>query len=201
MSCEASQYYGALFTEDSPSVMDQENLIIGCILFLVCNEMNESLMHPISLSELEEVVFGMRKGKALGPDGFPIEFFQEFWDIINLDFLELVQESYSNKQMLKAMNSTFLVLFPKMDGANQLDFLGPIVICNVVYKVVTKLTAERVKSRFTSLIFDEQGDFVVGRQILDGVVVASKSIHSMVVSKEKSMLIKLDMTKAYDRVR
>ena len=42
------------------------------------------------LEELEKVVFGMKKGKALGPDGFPIEFFQEFWEIIKFDLLEVV---------------------------------------------------------------------------------------------------------------
>ena len=44
------------------------------------------------LEELEKVVYGMTTGKALGPDGFPIEFFQEFLEIINFDLLEVVQE-------------------------------------------------------------------------------------------------------------
>ena len=50
-------------------------------------------MRAISVGELEEVVFQMKKGKAPGLDGFPIEFFQEFWDIIKLDLLAVVQES------------------------------------------------------------------------------------------------------------
>ena len=65
-------------------------------------------------------MFNMKKGKALGPDGFSIEFFQEFWEIIKFDLLEVVQESHRNKQMLKSMNSTFLALIPKQEGANQL---------------------------------------------------------------------------------
>ena len=40
-----------------------------------------------------------------------------------------------------------------------------------------------------------------GRQILDGVVIATEAVHSMANSKEKAMFIKLDMAKAYDRVR
>ena len=40
-----------------------------------------------------------------------------------------------------------------------------------------------------------------GRQILDGVVVATETIHSMANSKDKAMFIKLDMAKVYDRVR
>ena len=50
--------------------------------------------------DLDGVVFSLHKGKALRPNGFPVEFFQEFWDIINHDLLDVVQESYSNKEML-----------------------------------------------------------------------------------------------------
>ena len=51
------------------------------------------------------------------------------------------------------------------------------------------------------LISEEQSGYVEGRQILDGVVVAIETIHSMASSKDKAMFIKLDMAKAYDRVR
>ena len=54
-------------------------------------------MRDISLEELEGVIFSMKKGKAPGPDGFPIEFSQEFWDIIKFDLLVVVCESQHNK--------------------------------------------------------------------------------------------------------
>ena len=54
-------------------------------------------MRDISLEELEGIIFSMKKGKALGPDGFPIDFFQEFWDIIKFDLLAVVYESQHNK--------------------------------------------------------------------------------------------------------
>ena len=142
----------------------------------------------------------MKKGKAPGPDGFPIEFFQEFWEIVKFDLLEVVQEFHRNKQMLRSMNSTFLVLIPKQEGANWLTQFRPIALCNVVYKIITKLIAERLKPLLSSLISPEQGDFVEGRQILDGVVIAMEAIHSMANSKERAMFMKLDMAKAYDRV-
>ena len=64
----------------------------------------------------------------------------------------------------------------------------------------TQLIAERLKPFLVNLIFEEQGGFVGGRQILNGVVIASEAIHSMATSKEKAMFIKLDLAKAYDRV-
>ena len=101
-------------------------------------------MSAITLEELEKTVFQMKKGKAPGPNGFPIEFFQEFWDIIKLDLLTVVQESQKNKQILQAPNSTFLALSPKGDGADWLSQFCPISLCNVTYKIISKLIAERL---------------------------------------------------------
>ena len=96
--------------------------------------------------------------------------FQELQDIINHDLLEVVKESYSRKQMLQALNSTFLTLIPKREGANQLEYLRPIALCNVVYKVITKLISKRIKKWLPIIISEEQGGFVFGRVFLDGVV-------------------------------
>ena len=163
--------------------------------------MNQQLMREISLEELEGTVFNMKKGKAPGPDGFPIEFFQEFWEIIKFDLLAVVHESQQNKQMLRALNATFLALIPKMEGADRLSQFRPISLCNVIYKIISKLMADRLKKGLADLISEEQSGFVAGRQILDGIVIATEVIHSMAKSKEKAMFIKLDMAKAYDRVR
>lgn len=89
---EANQYFSSLFTEGSPLAEAKENLVLTCIPSVVSNEINEMLARAISLEEVEDIVFQMKKGKALGPNGFPIEFFQEFWEIVKLDLLEVVQE-------------------------------------------------------------------------------------------------------------
>ena len=75
----------------------------------------------------------------------------------------MVQESHKNKQMLKSLNSTFLALIPKKEEVNRLDQFRPITLCNVVYKVITKLVAERLKPLLGSLISAEQGGYVEGR--------------------------------------
>lgn len=78
ISAEASQYFATLFSEDSCGDSVEEAQVLSCIPQLVSREVNEYLMKDISLDELEGIVFHMKKGKAPGPDGFPIEFFQEF---------------------------------------------------------------------------------------------------------------------------
>ena len=164
ISRAAVNYFSNLFSKEDLDARAEERAILDCIPHLVSAEMNEPLLRPILLPEVEKVVFNMKKGMAPSPDGFLIEFFQEFWEIIKLDLLEVVQESHRNKQMLKSMNSTFLVLIPKQEGANQLTQFRPIALCNVVYKIITKLIAERLKLLLSTLISPEQGGFVEGRQ-------------------------------------
>ena len=112
ISRAALNYFSNLFSKEDLDARAKEREILDCIPHLVSAEINEDLLHPIMLSKVEKVVFNMKKGKAPSPDGFSFEFFQELWEIIKLDLLEVVQESHRNKQMLKSMNSTFLVLIP-----------------------------------------------------------------------------------------
>ena len=125
--------FESLFWEDSQGGSPEEAQILSCIPSLVSGDMNQQLMRDISLEELKGIVFNMKKGKAPSLDGFPIEFFQEFWDIIKFDLLVVVHESQRNKQMLRAINATFLALIPKMEGADRLSQFRPISLCNVIY--------------------------------------------------------------------
>lgn len=99
ISNEVVHYFASLFTEESQGLVTEAQ-ILSYIPSLVSLEMIEHLMSAISLEELEKTVFQMKKGKAPSPDGFSIEFFQEFWEIIKLDLLAVVQESQRNSQML-----------------------------------------------------------------------------------------------------
>lgn len=90
ISNEAVQYFEYLFREDVQGGSIEEVQVISYMPSLVTREMNGHLMGDISLEELEGTIFQMKKGKELGPDGFLVEFFQEFWDIIKLDLLAVV---------------------------------------------------------------------------------------------------------------
>jgi hypothetical protein len=59
------------------------------------------------------------------------------------------------------------------------DKFHPISLCNVIYKIITKVIANRLKPILHSIISPEQGGFVEGRQILDGIIVAHETIHSL----------------------
>ena len=112
----------------------------------------------------------MEKGKAPGPDGFTIDFFQNCWDLVKEELWEVVEESKRTKRVLKAFNTTFLSLIPKEQGVDSPGKFRPISLCNVVLKIITKVMANRLKPILPELVSQEQSGFVEGRQILDGII-------------------------------
>eukprot|EP00253_Pinus_taeda_P026566 PITA_26566 len=165
---------------------------------MITDEQNKGLMRASTLAEVEEVVMNMKRGKAPGPDGFTAKFYQAGWKFLGQDILEVVEESRLKHRMWSGINSTFLTLIPKTNNFEEARGFRPIALCNVIYKVIATLVAKRLKPLLPSIISPEQTGFVEGRQILDGLAVAQEMIHSLNQNKRKGMMIKLDLSKAYD---
>jgi hypothetical protein len=148
---------------------------------------------------VDQAVKDMPPGKAPGPDGFTTFFFHHCWDLIRRDVWEVVEESRASGVVLLALNVTFLTLIPKEERVTNPKNFRPIALCNVVYKIITKVIANRLKPILTHVISKEQAGYVEGRQIMDNVILAHEVIHSLKTSKTPGMLIKLDLSKAFDR--
>jgi len=81
-----------------------------------------------------------------------------------------VEDSRRGKTILKALNTTFISLIPKQDVAQTPDRFRPIALCNVVYKIISKVVANRLKPLLPTLVSVEQSGYVEGRQILDNII-------------------------------
>ena len=101
------------------------------------------------------------------------------------------------------MNHTFISLILKIKAPSSVTNFRPISLCNVVYKIISKTLAERMKSFLPISISESQAAFVPGRQILDNVDIAHEFMHHLNNCRKGNdgfLALKLDMSKAYDRV-
>eukprot|EP00253_Pinus_taeda_P001472 PITA_01472 len=162
---------------------------------IITADQNWALCREISMEETEEAIRSMPNDKAPGPDGFTINFYKSCWSIVKQDVWEVVEDS-----ILKSLNSTFLALIPKVEEAKNPDKFRPITLCNVIYKIISKVIASRLKMILPDIISEEKSGYVEGRQIFDNILLAQEMIHSLHSRKEAGMLLQLDLSKAYDKV-
>eukprot|EP00253_Pinus_taeda_P014407 PITA_14407 len=121
-------------------------------------------------------------------------------NIQKLDILKVVEDSRSNKTILKALNTSFITLIPKQEMAQTPDKYRPIALCNVVYKIISKVVANRLEPLLLVLVSGEKSGYMEGRQILDNIIQAQEVVHSLTSKKQASMIMQLDIAKAYDKV-
>eukprot|EP00253_Pinus_taeda_P026591 PITA_26591 len=150
----------------------------------ITEEQNWALRRTITMEEVEEVVRSMPSDKAPGPDGFTINFYKACWNIVKQDIWEIVEDSRRSKTILKSLNSTFIALVPKVEEANTPEKFRPIALCNVIYKIISKVIANKLKVILPGIISQEQSGYVEGRQILDNILLAQEMIHSLHSRKE-----------------
>lgn len=137
------------------------------------------------------------------PDGFHPGFFQQMWPIVGEDITNFCLLCLQSGSLPVGLNETTIVLIPKCHNHERVMDLRPISLCNFVYKCISKVLSNRMKSVLPSIISEHQSAFLPGRLISDNIMIAHEVCHYL---KRKSRgktgmaALKLDMSKAYDRV-
>jgi hypothetical protein len=109
----------------------------------------------------------------------------------------------NSSQLLQPINHIHITLIPKVKNLERVTEFHPISLCNVIYKIVSKVLANRLKTIFPHIISESQSAFVSGRRITENVLLAFETLHHMQSTKigqDGVMALKLDISKAYDKV-
>lgn len=141
--------------------------------------------------------------KAPSPDGFPAGFYQGAWETVEDSLFEFVQHAWYHPASISNVNLTDICLIPKISHLGFVNQFRPISLCNVSYKILTKMVVNRLKPLIPKLVSPYQTGFVPGQCIHDNIVVAQEMLHSMAKMQGKTgfFVIKVDLSKAYDMLR
>ncbi|KAL3833012.1 hypothetical protein ACJIZ3_007748 [Penstemon smallii] len=185
-----------VFTAPFPMEIDQ--------LFpsIIDDEENTTICKLPTPKEIKQVMFSFTSGKSPGPDGLPALFYKNFWSTTGNALVQAVQHFFRTGFMLKALNHTFVTLIPKVVNATSVDQFRPISLCNVSYKVISKIIANRLKPLLQKIVSPNQMAFVHGRNINENSIISQEIMHYMHTRKGKKgfLALKVDLSKAYDRV-
>ena len=127
---------------------------------MVSSDQNAKLCCPFSPDEVRKAVKQLGNLKAPGPDGFPGLFFDQFWEEVGENINRLTTEFMDGTASVEELNSTNIVLIPKVPLPETVGQFRPISLCNSSMKILSKLLANRLKPLLSSLILENQNAFV-----------------------------------------
>ena len=196
----AEAYFRKLFASEDIGYQVKE---LDELSPVVTTQMNVALLEHVTLDEVKRAVFDINPTKCPGPDGMTGYLYQQFWDCMGGQLLEMVQNFFNSGTFDHELNRTNICLIPKKVKADKLVDFRPISLCNVIYKVIGKLLATRLKKVLPFIISESQAAFVKGRLISDNILVAHELLHALSSNNkcsEEFIALKTDISKAFDRV-
>jgi hypothetical protein len=152
--------------------------------------------------EVWEILKSMRRNASPGPDGFNVGFYTSVWSWIGEDVTNLVRNFYITGKLPPRLNETQIVLIPKKLVCHVPSDYRPISLCNVVYKIIAKSLANRLKPHLPDYIHPSQQAFVEGRRISNNIIVAQEIAHFLSLNSwdGSDFMLKIDLAKAFDRI-
>ena len=144
---------------------------------------------PVSIAEIKVALWSIGDDKSPGPDGFSAKFFKASWDITGAELCAAVKEFFTNGKLLRQFNHTIISLVPKVDDPARVEHYRPIALCNVVYKIVSKIMTLRLGKCLGSLIDPAQSAFVEGRLMSDNIFLVQELLRNYNVTRETRLLL------------
>ena len=151
-------YFTSLFRSDDPDIGHMDE-VLAATPRVVTQEMNHGLLAEFTKSEVDVALKQMAPLKALRPDGLPLIFYQHYWNKIGGDVAKAVLTWLNSGIICPSFNHTYITLIPKAKCPKQVTEFRLIALCNIMYKLVSKVLANRLKKLLSDIISESQSAF------------------------------------------
>jgi hypothetical protein len=162
--------------------------------------MQATLSAPISLPELTRALHELVANKALSSDGITMEFYKVMWPLIKPEYYNMIHAAISKGELSAGLTKGLIALLHKGGERATLNNWRPITLLNVTYKIFAKALQIRLQPIFGEIIHPDQSAFLPMHFILDNILLTHETIHYAKQSAQPLIFLKLDLSKAYDRV-
>ena len=151
--------------------------VVEAIPSKVSEEINESLSRAFIKEEMATAFKQIHPTKAPGLDGMSSIFYQKYWSIVGSNITNMVLNVLNNNLPMTEINKTNISLIPKTSSPKKMTDFRPISLCNVLYKLISKTLANRLKNLLPHIISENQSAFTLDCLITDNVLVAFELMH------------------------
>ncbi|GKV11739.1 hypothetical protein SLEP1_g22962 [Rubroshorea leprosula] len=122
------------------------------------------------------------------------------WEDVRKKIYDFVADFQRNGKLVRGSNASFIVLIPKKENPIRIEDYRPISLIGCMYKLISKLLANRLSKVIEGLIGENQSAFIAGRLLVDSVIVANETIDEIKQKKKRCFIFKADFEKAFDKV-
>ena len=155
----------------------------------------------VTINEIKTALFSMKKEKSPGIDGLSVEFYINFWEIIQKPLFCMYEECISQKEMSTTMKQGIMSLIPKPDKDILLiDNWRPITLLTIDYKIVSLAFANRLKTGLDNIVAETQSGFMKGRHISNNIRLVLDLLDYADQVHSKAFILFLDFYKAFDTI-
>ncbi|XP_050211520.1 uncharacterized protein LOC126661702 [Mercurialis annua] len=180
---------------------DQIDFDLSGLLFDKISDVQaQGLIMPFSEVEIFKALSSCGERKAPVPDGFNFYFYRRAWVFMKGVFLEFFADFHSSHSLPSGINTSFMVLVPKVAGSSSIKDYRPISLVNGCFKLLSKTLSLRLAPLLTKVVSDSQHAFLKGRSILECSMIANELVHLASRRKDKLLVLKLDFHKAFDSI-
>jgi hypothetical protein len=147
----------------------------------------------------QEIFIALSEMGSTKAPSFTALFYKKYWHIVKEEILSSVRDFFGKNNLLKEQNHTFIALVPKKLGASSVHQFHHISLCNVFYKIISKILANRFKALLHHFISPFQSAFVPSRTIQDNIILVHKLFNSIKSKRGRGglMAVKIDMEKSF----
>ncbi|XP_075093694.1 uncharacterized protein LOC142173014 [Nicotiana tabacum] len=143
---------------------------------ILTHQQQIELCAEVTDHEIYDGLKGIGSDKAPGIDGYNAEFFKRAWPVIREEVYVAVKDFFHTGVMYLAINCTTITLLPKILNPVTIKDFRPIACCTVLYKLISKVIAGRLKRIMPYIISEAQSGFIPGRKIADNIILAHELV-------------------------
>ena len=166
--------------------------------------MNQQLDNPFKVEEIYITLSQMSHTKALGPDGLLVAFYQKHWHSVRNRVIKICLHILNDIGFIALLNHTYIALILKVARPLKVTDFRSISLCNIIYIIVAKSITNTLKNILHHVICPTQSAFIPNRLILNNTIIRYECLHKIRHNKKIKhglVALKLDVNKAYDRVK
>ena len=193
-------FYSNLFAAENIDLISQQRLFSNVKTKL--SDTDRDLCEgAVTLAEITAAVKSLSLNKSPGPDGFTLEFYLHFWNLLGPILINVYNDSFNRGFLTESMRSSVTrLLYKKRGNIKELKNWRPISLLNVDYKIISKAITLRLSQVIGSLVDPDQTCSVPGRSISSNLTLLRDVLDYIDRTGEAGILVSLDQEKAFDRV-